>query len=350
LQKYKIMKILIAGSKWHDNLLNAADFGFSELGHKVEIFDDNLTSLNLLASKIVNRSPFRGITDKYLHRYREFIGAEFVKKVDSFRPDFVFVINGIKYLPQTILKISKAFRIPVAAYIVDDPLLSRIWIYDLSAYSHLFVIDKSWMGYLEFFNPGEVSYLSPTADHRVFRPLFLKEEYDIGFGGALSLRLPNAPSGFLRAQILNFLAQQGIKIKAFAPGIKEAIEYFPDLKNIDYYDGYKNLEELNDLYNKSKIVLTIHSPQFKTGISPRVFEAAFAKSFQLVEYKDDALKLFPEGIKTFSSPSELIDLVEYYLQRKEEREKLAKKAYVHALKFHTWKSRPEQILSFVKNS
>ena len=341
------MKILVAGAVWHDSILDVISFGFRELGHETDIFNDLIKNNALLSLKIAKRTPFPKIAERYDRKYREFVGGELIAKIKSFKPDSVFVVNGMVYLPETIRYIRETLKIPVCVYVVDDPLLGKSWLYDLSAYSCLFVIDRSWMGYLEFFAPGRVRYLPQVADRRMFRPLDTANTNDIVFGGTLSLRLPNAPSGFLRAQILNILAERKHKIKAFVPGITETFKYYPSLRAIEYSDKYESREKLNELYNSAKIVISIHSPQFKTGISPRVFEAAFAKSFQLVEYKDDAQKLFPEGIRTFGSPDELIDLVEYYLPREEERKALAEKAYRHALKFHTWKSRAGEIMPYI---
>jgi spore maturation protein CgeB len=341
------MKILVAGAAWHDNILNVISFGFSELGHETALFNDVIRNKSLVRAKIAKKLPFPRLAERYDRRYRGSVGRQFIEKVREYKPELVFVVNGITFLPETVKYVRETLKVPVFAYIIDDPLLGKTWLYDLSSYSRLFVIDESWMGYLEFFTPGRVHYLPQVADHKTFHPLNVDKTNDIVFGGTLSLRLPNAPSGFLRAQILNVLAERKYKIKAFAPGISETFGYYPALRNIDYSDKYENHGELNKLYNSAKITVSIHSPQFKSGISPRVFEAAFARSFQLVEYKDDVSKLFPEGIKTFSSPKELIDLVEYYLPRGEEREAMAEKAFRHALEFHTWKSRAGQVLPFL---
>lgn len=338
------MKVLIVGSTWVDDLLSVAEHGFSELGHETEIFDDNIKKdWALLGSRILGRTPFRNKAEEYFELYRDRIGEKLIKKIEEFKADLVFVVNGFNLNHKTVSKIRKIFKIPVALYVIDDPLLRRTWMHDIGAYSHIFVIDDSWMGYLEFFNPEKIFFLPQCADHRIFKPTNIKEDYDIGFGGNLGLRMPNAPSGFLRAQILNFLAEHGYKIIAFAPGIKNTFEYYPALKNIDYFDGYKSHKELNELYNRSKIVLSIHSPQFKTGLSPRVFEAAFAKSFQLIEYKKDIKKLLP-GNPSFKSNKELLKQVKFYLNNSDKRHKISEKEYQFSLKHHTFKSRAQEIL------
>jgi ubiquinone/menaquinone biosynthesis C-methylase UbiE/spore maturation protein CgeB len=344
------MKILIAGSAWHDDLMNVCAYGFRELGHEVVVFNDAIKTSVQAIQKIASRVGGKKIAARFEQKHRAIISQKLEDMVQAHRPDFVFIINGSIYPAATIAKIRRKYHIPVAAYIIDDPLLLKDWLYDISNYSALFVIDKSWMGYLEYFVPGGVYYLPQVADHRAFHPLHLPRKHDFCFGGTLSLRLPNAPSGFLRAQILNILAERKYKIKAFVPGIEETFRYYPALKNIEYSNKYESHENLNKLYNESKITVSIHSPQFKHGISPRVFEAAFAKSFQLVEYKEDIESLFPECMVTFRSPTELLEKADYYLKNPQEREKISEKAYQYALRNHTFRHRGQVIIEIIKNS
>lgn len=341
------MKILIAGAAWHDDLIHVVSFGFQELGHVTVIFDDNIKNRAYTESKIANRLPFLRLQRIFNDRYRAQVGIRLHKAIERERPDMVFVINGTAYAHDDIARMRAYFGIPFIAYVIDDPLLKERWLYDLGAYSHVFVIDRSWMGYLAFFNAGRVFYLPQTGDHRIFRPLGIARDYDIGFGGSLSLRLPNAPSGFLRAQILNAFAEAGFSIQVFAPGIRETFRYFPALKKIDYYDGYKNHEELNRLYNRAKITVSIHSPQFKTGISPRVFEAAFAGSFQLIQYEDDVAVLFPGCGVSFKSLHEAVEKARYYIVHHDECAKIAEAARATALREHTFRSRAERVLYHV---
>ena len=347
-ESFKIMKILVAGTKWHDNLLDVVAFGFKELGHDVEIFNDNIKDNSLFVSKVLARTPLKNEAERLFEKYQDKIGQLLIKKIEEFKPDLIFVVNGFHLNRKTPEKIRKMFRIPVVVYVVDDPLLKRTWLYDLGGYSHLFVIDDSWMPYLEYFNPGNVSFLPQTSNHRVFRLLEIKQDYEIGFSGNLNLKLPNTPSGFLRAQILNYVVEAGYNVIAAAPNISDTFEYFPALKKIKYFDKYVDHEELNRVYNRAKIILSIHSPQFKHGIAPRVFEAAFAGAFQLVEYKPDIETLFP-GMPYFKTKEEMLDKIEFYLNNDRDREDIAKKMRELALEKHTFKSRAEVILDTIKN-
>jgi len=344
------MKILITGAKWHYDLPGINALGFQEIGHQTEIFYDNPTNWLIKGSKILNRTPFRNLSNQLNSKYRKEVEGKFLDKIQEFKPDFIFVIGGAQFSYKMIKKIKDGDKIPIVNFVIDDPAFySRTLFYDLSAYDGLFVIDRSWMTVLEFFNANHVYYLPHAGDSSNFKKLGLKKEIDIAFVGSLALKMPNAPSGYLRAEILNALAEAGLKIKTYSPGITDAFKEFPALKNIEYYNEYKNHEEVNKFYNEAKIVLSVHSPQLKTGVSPRVFDAALSGTFQLAQYEPELDELFPKGtIKFFKNTTELVDLANYYLKHDEEREEIAKKTMDWVLKNHQPKNRAKLILNICK--
>ncbi len=344
------MKVLISGEEWHASLPSIAAEGFRALGHTASISQDNFNDWRKTTSKIFERTPFRGEVERWRKSYREKVSRTFLASIERSHPDFIFVIAGVHYPRNFILELRQKYRIPIANFVVDDPsLLGPTMLYDLGGYSAVLVIDKSWMTVLEFFNPGHIHYLPHAGNTLSFRPLKLKKEVDIAFGGALALRMPNAPAGYLRAEILNVLAEAGFTIRAYASGIRETFAEFPALQKIDYYDGYKNQEELNTLYNQARIVLSIHSPQLKSGVSPRTFDAALSGSFTLVQYMPELPELYPAEVKWFKNKKELLELARYYLQHEAERESLAKRAYEITMERHTFRERAKEVLKIISS-
>lgn len=342
------MKVLITGAQWHDNSPAIVSHGFQGLGLQTEIFYDNPPHWSLTAAKVIERTPLKKQGQRLEAFYQRETSRRFLEKIKQYQPDFIFVIAGLRFSGEAVKKIREEHKIPIANFVVDDPAFcGRTLLRDLAAYSEVFVIDKSWMPVLEFFNPGHIHYLPHAGDVLNFKPLGLAKEVDIAFGGTMALRMPNGPAGYLRAELLAALAGAGFKIRAYAGGIRETFREFPALKNIEYYDGYKSHEELNRLYNQARIVLSIHSPQLKGGVSPRVFDAALSGAFQLVEYKPDMPELFSEGVKCFKNKKELIELVRYYIEHDDERERLAKIAHQTAANCHTFTSRAQEILKIV---
>lgn len=345
------MKVLVTGAKWHDNSPAIVADGFRRCGHEAEIFYDNAAHWTQTAAKFFSRTPFKEKCQYYEDRYRHHISQSFFDIVALNKPDMIFIIAGFRFRGVTIAKIRDRYRIPVVNFVVDDPAFcSRTLMRDLAAYSDVFVIDQSWMPVLEFFNPGHIHYMPHAGDILHFKRLGMPKDIDIAFGGTMALRMPNGPAGYLRASIIDALARAGFKITAFAGGITETFAEFPALRNIDYYDGYKNHDELNALYNRSRIVLSIHSPQLKSGISPRVFDAALSGTFQLVEYKPEMPALFPDGVACFKTADEAVRLARQYCMDDVGRARMERTASEIALRCHTFQRRAENVVSVINRS
>lgn len=345
------MKVLIAGADWHDNLLQMVEAGFRENGHQTKIFrDDDFKNLSLFFSRAFNNTPFLKCANYFFKKYQEKVTNQLFQAINNFNPDFVFIAASLKFSGKMIREIRGKTNIPIAYLLIDDPAFyHRTLFHDMSFFSRVFVIDRSWMPDLELMNPGNIFYLPHSGNHLKFKPLNMEKDIDIAFAGNVSLQIPSAPAGFFRASILNFLASHGFKIKAFLPGIsEEVLRYFPHLEKIDYSTKYGLHGEINELYNRSKIALSIFGPHVKDGLTPRIFDTALSGTFQVVQHKKDAEELFPKCVAVFKTKKELLGLVKYYLENVEEREMLAQRTYRLALKNHTFKSRAQKICQVIK--
>src|SRR3989344_428276 len=332
------MKVLVAGAGWHDNLIQIIEIGFEEAGHEPRVFSD-------LTNQYLDKTWLK----KYSHRQ---MVSNFFKTIREFKPDLVFVSAGLRFPGWVIKEAREKAKIPVANWVVDNPAVYHSTLFhDLSFYSQVFCIDRVWMPALEFMNPGKVFYLSHAADHLSFRPLNGERDIDLVYAGNVGFKLPSAPAGYMRAGILDFLAQQGFKLKAFLPGLTaETLKVYTNLKKIDYYSGYQSHDQVNRLYNQAKIVLSLSGPHTFASLSPRTFDAAYSGSFQLVEYRSDILEHFPgHCLPAFKNQSELLELVSYYLNHRQERERLSAIARSIALEKHTFKSRAKYICDIIKS-
>ena len=287
------MKILVTWSKWHASMGESFIWAFRELGYEAEIFYDNPSHWALAISKILWRTPFQKKSSVPLLWYQKFISDRLFKKVKEWRPDFIFVIKGIYFLPNVIRQIRDEFKIPVANWIIDDPAMSNIYdpplLHNLQAYSHFFIIDESWSWYFKFVNASPVFYLPHAGDEKIYRPLNQVKDFDLFFIGSLSPQYPNTTSGILRALILNYLVNHNFKVTAVAPGLNKMVKFYPNLSKINLISDYQRADKVNEFYNRAKIVLNINAPQLKTDFSDRLFTIALSKSFQLVDFKN---KLF----------------------------------------------------------
>lgn len=109
------------------------------------------------------------------------------------------------------------------------------------------------------------------------------------------------------------------------------------------------------IYNASKINLNLHSsvqaaelvPQ-GDFVNPRTFELAACGAFQLVDRRGLMPELFTEDeLATFSNISELLEKIEYFLARPEERRAYAERAGRRVLRDHTYHKRMEKLIDFI---
>ncbi len=106
-------------------------------------------------------------------------------------------------------------------------------------------------------------------------------------------------------------------------------------------------EELVKVYNASKIVLNIHSPQ--TVPIMRDFEVTGCGAFLLTDYARSLETMFTPGeeIIFYKNIEELKDKVKFYLSHPQEREDIARKGKLRAYRDHTYARRMEELISFI---
>jgi spore maturation protein CgeB len=112
--------------------------------------------------------------------------------------------------------------------------------------------------------------------------------------------------------------------------------------------GYDN--RLREIYNQSKIVLGLNEQRFSpTMTSMRPYEVLGCKAFHLSAWSVAMENIFKdkEHLVLSRSPYETIELVDYYLTREEERDKIAESGYNHVINNHTYKHRVKKMLDYL---
>jgi spore maturation protein CgeB len=102
-------------------------------------------------------------------------------------------------------------------------------------------------------------------------------------------------------------------------------------------------------FNGAKIVVNnLHYAEI-WGVSVRVFEAAAAGAFQLVDWRPGLAHLFNDGeeLVAFRSMAECLQKIDYWLPREHERRAIGKAGKVRAERDHTYKSRLTLLLATV---
>src|SRR6056297_655637 len=170
------------------------------------------------------------------------------------------------------------------------------------------VINRGWK------KPEQVSVMSSAYDNALFYPKKKADKrLDVVFVGSPMKR---------RKEILDQLANLGIDVH-----VTRAYE-----------------QELNDIYNKSKIVLNIHSENYP-DTETRVYEVLGSGSC-LISERLSAENPFVNGTHLIETDSveEMAERIKYYLKNSVEREEIAKNGNLEASKNHQYLNRAQQII------
>ena len=108
-------------------------------------------------------------------------------------------------------------------------------------------------------------------------------------------------------------------------------------------DGFFTPEEMAHVFNRSQVVLNIHTwfGKWDFGLNPRVFEANGCGAFQLCDFKEEIEEHYEDGkeIVLYRSVSELKEKLGYYLGHPGELAEIAEKGYVRTHRDHTCANR-----------
>ena len=115
---------------------------------------------------------------------------------------------------------------------------------------------------------------------------------------------------------------------------------------VNYYD------ELPQVYGQTAINFNATSLQMKAAVNQRVFDAPAAGGFVLTDFREQLAELFKVGeeVACFGEPGEIPDLVSFYLQHAEVREKMTVKARSRVLAEHTYRHRVAAILEVMRRA
>ena len=172
-----------------------------------------------------------------------------------------------------------------------------------------------------------------------FHPIGVKKKYDVSFIGS--------PYGE-RVNLVRELLNNGIPLKVFGSGWDRYRDIRP------YWGGRLSLLDMVRVISETKVNLNFTWASRGGGhqVKGRTFEIAGCRAFQLCNYSNTICEYFNNSVEigTFTSHSESIDAIKYYLDNESLREQMALKAYEKTLKLHTWEARFKIIFDFCKEN
>ncbi len=343
------MKILLSGDFNKDSNNNFFIKHFSNLGVELDFFDDQknydenfpLKKRNLLR-RILHRLIWKNVSKK--------VGFKFLEKIKEDKYDVIFIIKGWFYHPKIIAEIKR--NLPQAKLICfnpDNPFntwhhgVSNDWIrgsipfYDVYFIWGEFLIEKlkkagvKRVEYLSFAYEPEVYFYEEPANEEE------KNYYgsDIVFIGTWDEE---------REWWLNHLKDFDLKIwgndwNRANKGLRKKWMGKP---------AYA--QDFRKICSASKICLNIIRKQNFPSHNMRTFEAPACRSFVLSTRTDEIKEFFEEDkeIVLFSTPEELREKINFYLENDELRKQIAYNGY-QRVQGETYEKRCQKILELIKS-
>lgn len=331
------MKILIVGPEFHERGGRfQSDIAWSfhrvlqKRGHALDFFAYKKRNLFSFIEKN------KGIK-AWWHRR---MNRALVDQVKAARPDLMIVFKGSSVDAEALWEIRRSTSTVTMNIFPDNPLYMMPF-KNIEPYHFFFIKDSYALTTLEKIGFQNVRYLPHAADVEVCKPVALTPEEQKEWGSDLSLIGSHYPyRGFLMRALERF------DLKIWGKGWASLPSTDPIRRCVQGRSVWG--EEKTKVVCGSKISLNPHHPLNDiTGINDRTFEIAACGGFQLLDRKGDLEKHFKIGEEMipFGHKKELLDLIRYYLNHDDERQKIAENARRRVLKEHTVENRVDELLS-----
>lgn len=316
-----------------------------DLSHHVEIFaaPDFYSAFCALKNLRLPSNQFEVLESSFLQVISQAIRA----KADLFEPDLVFCLAQAP-VTRNLLRTFRKNNITTAMWFVEDFRVFPYWRAFAPLYDFFFVIQKSPL-LDELAKMGvQATYLPLAALPSFHKQIHLSPAERRRYGSSLSFLGAGYPN-----RRLAFRQLTHFDFKIWGSDWDDDAILTPFLQQ----KGERiSPEQAVKIFNASIINLNLHSSiQSKELIppgdfvNPRTFELACCGAFQLLDQRSLLPELFHEDeLATFTSMSELLDKIAYYLKHPEERQVLAEKARSRVLAEHTYQHRMQTMLDFIQ--
>lgn len=277
------------------------------------------------------------------------------QRAEELRPDLVLALDGWN-LPMEQVDMIRSMGIRTALWLTDDPYYTDITSELVRHYDYIFTLELNCVEFYRGMGCPNVFYLPFAAYPGYYRPLRERATHprSISFvGSAFWNRVE-----FMQP-IVPDLMERGLHINGFwwdrlfpDPGA------YPGKVEIDRWMGP---EETAAIYSSSKITINLHRSHNDTSVNnnsalieawspnPRTFEIAASGTLQLIDSRSDVASFYVPGveIETFSTQSELLEKIDYYLNHEQQRREIVLRALDRTMREHTYAHRLNDLLSQV---
>lgn len=342
---YKILLVspLYGGSLPITHFVHRA---LNSLGHRCELLDNSifypgLQHFNTITSHKNHQAQLRsGLTT--------LLAESVTARALEIQADLVLFMAQSPVIPAVVQELEKA-NVKTAFWFVEDAKTLNYWKGIAPVFKNFFVIQKDeFFDQLKQIGCHQPYYLPLAADPAIHYPLNILPAELEEYGSDLS----HVGAGYYnRRQFFAGLLDFHLKIWGNewddAGILKRALQR----------EGQRiSTEETVKIFNATRINVNLHSSTYHNGVNPfgdfvnpRTFEIAACGAFQLVDqrkYLPEKFQLNSEVI-TFSSLQDFREKAFYYLEKPEERRRIADAARQRVLKEHTYENRMQEMLGVI---
>ncbi|MDQ0874557.1 spore maturation protein CgeB [Paenibacillus sp. V4I3] len=304
--------------------------------------------------KVISQGIIEGLRNLVREVYTAKTDQDVVNLANQIKPDLLLVLLGDTF-PIDQVNAIRTMGIKTAVWFTDDPYYTDVTTKIALYYQYIFTQELSCVSYYQLLGSPQVHYLPLAVNTKYF---YYQKEYnstsiDVCFMGAgWNNRIT------LFDQIASYLSNKNTLIVGSRWDRMRNYHLLSDKIRF----GFLSPEESANLINQSKIVINNHrsyddSTLFNrnsnklpaVSINPRTFEISACCAFQLSDVRQELHRYYEVGkeIETYSSPTELIEKIDYYLNHEDERHEIARRGHSKTLINHTYTKRLVTLLKVV---
>jgi spore maturation protein CgeB len=307
-----------------------------KLGHELIPFDDRAF---IIPGRLRRNARFLQNWD--LNR----LNRRLFSLASATQPDLCLVAGGNRILPETIQKM-KSQGIQTALWTIDVPRRFQPVLDAAPSYDFIFCGGTEAQKLLSEAGIPNTHWLPFACDPEVHQPADVDSEDRKKWGSKVSFVGSFYPN---RAQVLEKISDFDLKV--WGPGWDKLAKNSPIKKLCS--DVRLKPEEWIKIFSSSLVNIVIHYQDGKTPCfqaAPRVYEGLACRSFLLVDDQRDVKSLFQDGkhLAIFEKPEDLRKKMTYYLNKPEERDRIATQGHEEVVHKHTYVHRLKKMLSVIE--
>lgn len=270
--------------------------------------------------------------------------------INEFNPDIVFNDGGTGRMPK-LFPLLEQRGIPHVYWAIEDPVSFGFLSLPFAQKSAL-VFTPCWESLADYRRHGISAHLLMFACnpsyHRTGTP-DSRFNHDIVFAGNNYSYHPARQKGI--ATVLQPLIDHGYDLQVYGN------EWWLDPNQSytippSYYGGYMANEDLPAVCATARIILGLHSVDTsRTMMSMRTFEILGCQGFYITQWTPAIEEMFinHHHLVWSKSPEETLDLVKYYLQHPQLRQRIARQGQAEVYRKHTYQQRVREIMPYLQS-